>query len=40
MDFITSSVPGVPAVSGAGATGAYIQDKYHNKSLKVRLLNL
>ncbi|CAB5507086.1 hypothetical protein [uncultured Gammaproteobacteria bacterium] len=33
VDFITSSVPGVPAVSGAGATGAYIQDKYHPEEI-------
>ncbi len=33
VDFITSSVPGVPAVSGVGATGAYIQDKYHPEEI-------
>ncbi len=33
IDFIQSSFPGVPAISGAGAAGAYIQDKFHPEKI-------
>ncbi|CAC9549400.1 hypothetical protein [uncultured Gammaproteobacteria bacterium] len=33
LDFITSSLSGVPVASEAGVAGSYIQDKYHPKEL-------
>jgi hypothetical protein len=33
LDFITSSLPGVPAASGSGVVGSYIQGEYHPEEL-------